>query len=47
MSDATFADREIASLVRLGLYRSREEVISVAVCNLLLNNQSLRLELTA
>jgi len=45
MSYATFADQEIAALVRLGLYRSREEVISDAVRNLLLNNRSLRLEL--
>lgn len=45
MSYATFADREITALVRLGLYRSREEVISDAVRNLLLNNRSLRLEL--
>lgn len=45
MSYATFADREIAALVRLGLYRSREEVVSDAVRNLLLNNRSLRLEL--
>jgi predicted HTH domain antitoxin len=45
MSYATFADREIAALMRLGLYQSREEVISDAVRNLLLNNRSLRLEL--
>lgn len=45
MSEATFANREVASLVRLGLYQSQEEVISDAVRNLLLNNRSLRLEL--
>lgn len=45
MSYTTFADREIAALVRIGLYQSREEVISDAVRNLLLNNRSLRLEL--
>jgi len=45
MTYATFADREIAALVRLGLYQSREEVLSDAVRNLLLNNRSLRLEL--
>ena len=45
MTDATFADQEITALVRLGLYQSREEVISDAVRNLLLNNRSLRLEL--
>ncbi|MCI0392542.1 MAG: UPF0175 family protein [Acidobacteria bacterium] len=45
MSHTTFADREIAALMRLGLYQSREEVISDAVRNLLLNNRSLRLEL--
>lgn len=45
MSYTTFADREIAALMRLGLYQSREEVISDAVRNLLLNNRSLRLEL--
>jgi len=45
MSYTTFADREIAALMRLGPYQSREEVISDAVRNLLLNNRSLRLEL--
>jgi len=45
MSYTTFADQEIAALMRLGLYQSREEVISDAVRNLLLNNRSLRLEL--
>ncbi len=45
MTDVTFADREITALAPLGLYRSREEVISDAVRNLLLNNRSLRLEL--
>jgi hypothetical protein len=28
MSETTFANREVASLVRLGLYQSQEEVIS-------------------
>jgi predicted HTH domain antitoxin len=41
----SFADQEIDALVRLGLYASREEVISDAVRQLLLNNRSLRLEL--
>jgi len=41
----SFADQEIAALVRLGLYASREEVISDAVRQLLLNNRSLRLEM--
>jgi predicted HTH domain antitoxin len=45
MSYATFADQEITALLRLGLYRSREEVIADAIRNLLLNNRSLRLEL--
>lgn len=45
MAYTTFADQEIAALMRLGLYQSREEVISDAVRNLLLNNLSLRLEL--
>jgi predicted HTH domain antitoxin len=45
MNQTIFADQEIAALVRLGLYASREEVIADAVRNLLLNNRSLRLEL--
>ena len=45
MNYATFADQEITALVRLGLYQSREDVVSDAMRNLLLNNQSLRLEL--
>lgn len=45
MNQTAFADQEIAALVRLGLYASREEVIADAVRNLLLNNRSLRLEL--
>lgn len=45
MSYLTFADQEITSLVRLGLYQSREEVIADAMRNLLLNNRSLRLEM--
>jgi predicted HTH domain antitoxin len=45
MNHVTFADREVEALVRTGLYKSREEVISDAIRNLLLNNKSLRLEL--
>ena len=45
MNHPSFADQEIAALVRLGLYASREEVISDAVRQLLLNNRSLRLEM--
>ncbi len=45
MNHTSFADQEIAALVRLGLYASREEVISDAVRQLLLNNRSLRLEM--
>ncbi len=45
MNHQSFADQEIASLVRLGLYASRDEVISDAVRQLLLNNRSLRLEM--
>jgi len=45
VNQIVFADQEIAALVRLGLYSSREEVIADAVRNLLLNNRSLRLEL--
>jgi len=45
MSYSDFVDLEVASLLRLGLYQNKEEVISDAVRNLLLNNRSLRLEL--
>lgn len=45
MSLTNFAEREVASLLRIGLYQSREEVISDAVRNLLLNNRLLRLEM--
>lgn len=38
-------DKEVEALVRTGLYRSRDEVISDAVRNLLLNNKPLRVEL--
>jgi predicted HTH domain antitoxin len=38
-------DKEVDALVRTGLYKSRDEVISDAIRNLLLNNRSLRLEL--
>jgi predicted HTH domain antitoxin len=39
------ADTEIEALVRTGLYQNRDEVISDALRNLLLNNKNLRLEL--
>ncbi|MGH7452023.1 MAG: UPF0175 family protein [bacterium] len=39
------ADTEIEALVRTGLYQNRDEVISEAIRNLLLNNKNLRLEL--
>lgn len=45
MNHTTFADKEIAALVRLGLYESPGEVIADAIRNLLLNNRTLRLEL--
>jgi len=45
MSQVAFADREVDALLRIGLYENREEVISDAIRNLLLNNKSLRLEL--
>lgn len=41
----TPVDQEVESLVRTGLYKNRDEVISDAIRNLLLNNQALRLEL--
>lgn len=45
MNQTAFADRQVDALVRTGLYRNRDEVISDAIRNLLLNNKSLRLEL--
>lgn len=45
MIQQSFANQEIASLVRLGLYANQEEVVSDAIRHLLLNNRSLRLEL--
>jgi predicted HTH domain antitoxin len=41
----TLAEPEIDALLRTGLYQSREEIISDALRNLLLNNKALRLEL--
>ena len=38
-------DQEVEALVRTGLYKSRDEVISDAIRNLLLNNKPLRVEL--
>ena len=45
MNHLTLADKEVDALVRTGLYKSRDEVISDAIRNLLLNNKPLRLEL--
>lgn len=45
MNYPTNVDQEVESLVRTGLYRNRDEVISDAIRNLLLNNKALRLEL--
>lgn len=45
MSYPILVDKEVDALVRTGLYKSRDEVISDAIRNLLLNNRSLRLEL--
>ncbi len=45
MSHPVLVDKEIDALVRTGLYQSRDEVISDAIRNLLLNNKPLRLEL--
>jgi Arc/MetJ-type ribon-helix-helix transcriptional regulator len=39
------ADTEIDALLRTGLYQSRDEIISEAMRNLLLNNKAVRLEL--
>ena len=44
MNHTTIADKEIAALIRLGLYENQEEIIADAIRNLLLNNRSLRLE---
>jgi predicted HTH domain antitoxin len=44
VNHTTIADKEIAALIRLGLYENQEEVIADAIRNLLLNNRSLRLE---
>ena len=41
----TLVDMEIEALLRTGLYQSRDEIISEAMRNLLLNNKALRLEL--
>jgi predicted HTH domain antitoxin len=41
----TLVDKQVEALVRTGLYKSRDEVISDAIRNLLLNNKALRLEL--
>jgi predicted HTH domain antitoxin len=41
----TLADTEIDALLRTGLYQSRDEIISEAMRNLLINNKALRLEL--
>lgn len=45
MSHPIFVDKEVEALVRTGLYKSRDEVISDAIRNLLLNNKPLRIEL--
>lgn len=45
MNHLTLVDKEVDALVRTGLYKSRDEVISDAIRNLLLNNKPLRLEL--
>lgn len=45
MNQSTVMDKEINSLLRIGFYKSRDEVISDAIRNLLLNNRPLRLEL--
>lgn len=44
-SFAAFADQHIEALLRTGLYQSRDELVSEAMRNLLLNNKTLRLEL--
>ena len=45
MNYPTLVDKQVEALVRTGLYKSRDEVISDAIRNLLLNNKALRLEL--
>ena len=45
MSHPILVDKEVEALVRTGLYKSRDEVISDAIRNLLLNNKPLRIEL--
>lgn len=45
MNYSSHVDKEVESLVRIGLYKNRDEVISDAIRNLLLNNKALRLEL--
>ncbi len=45
MNQSTVLDKEINSLLKIGFYKSRDEVISDAIRNLLLNNRPLRLEL--
>ncbi len=42
---AFHSNREIEALLRVGLYKSHAELISEAIRNLLINNESLRLEL--
>lgn len=44
MNHLSRADIEVDTLVRTGLYQNRDEVISDAIRNLLLNNKPLRLE---
>ncbi len=44
-SPFAFADQNIDALLRTGLYQSKDELVSEAVRNLLLNNKPLRLEL--
>ena len=45
MRHQVLVDKEVEALVRTGLYKSRDEVISDAIRNLLLNNKPLRIEL--
>lgn len=45
MKYTTSVDQQVEALVRTGLYKSRDEVISDAIRNLLLNNKALRVEL--
>lgn len=46
MNYPALVDKEVEALVRTGLYKSHDEVISDTICNLLLNNKPLRIELT-